>query len=181
MLFGLRAQDLSRPSVLVLAWLALGRHWCLDVSGVQGFSYKSDVSTESHIKTNIKSTLLSGCGRRSPAGRQYVWWSRNKDLSSVTLATTWTTKASPMQRGAHLLRSFIHLSNAFCLFLGALPPPSPASPPHRCSRRRTKSTKNPQGFSLKFGIRCFSCNVAFASGVSHGAWRSPSVLVYTFF
>ena len=108
-------------------------------------------------------------------------WSRNKDLSSVTLATIWTTKASPMQRGAHLLRSFTRFSNAFCLFLGALPPPSPASPPHRCSRRRTKSTKNPQGFSLKFGIRCFSCNVAFASGVSHGAWRSPSVLVYTFF
>ena len=52
---------------------------------------------------------------------------------------------------------------AYFLELSLLPPPSPASPPHRCSRRRTKSIKKPQGFSLKFETRCFSCSVAFAS------------------
>ena len=40
-------------------------------------------------------------------------------------------------------------------------------------RRRTKSIKNPQGFSLKFEKRRSVCYAAFAAGVSHGAWRSP--------
>ena len=70
---------------------------------------------------------------------------------------------SPMERGADLVHSFAHVSNVSCLFVGALPPPSFPSPPHRCSRRRTKSIKNPQGFSFKFETRCFSCSVAFAS------------------
>ena len=36
-----------------------------------------------------------------------------------------------------------------------------------------KSITNPQGFSLKFETRRSVCDVAFAAGVSHGAWRSP--------
>ena len=36
-----------------------------------------------------------------------------------------------------------------------------------------KSITNPQGFSLKFETRRSVCYVAFAAGVSHGAWRSP--------
>jgi hypothetical protein len=44
-LAGVGPETRARPSILVLAWLALGRHCCLDVSGVQGFSHKSDVYT----------------------------------------------------------------------------------------------------------------------------------------
>ena len=46
-------------------------------------------------------------------------------------------------------------------------------PSSSIGRRCTKSITNPQGLSLKFESRRSVCYVAFAAGVSHGAWRSP--------
>ena len=49
-----------------------------------------------------------------------------------------------------------------------------------CGRRRTKSIKNPQGFSLKFETRCSVCYAAFASGAPYATSRSPSPVFFCY-
>ena len=75
-----------------------------------------------------------------------------------------------MLRSARLPRSFITFFQ--CLLLVSWRSAS-SFPSSSIGRRRTKSIKNPQGFSLKFKKRRSVCYAAFAAGVSHGAWRSP--------